>query len=394
MGASFSKAAEVPTPEALIARAIDLIPILRDRSAHCEQLRQIPPETIDDFKAAGFIRAAQPKRFGGYDYGLDVVARVARQIGRGCGSSAWMAGQWPGHNFMSSLHSLEAQEEYWGTSGPDTLSSTASAVAKLNMAPEKGGWRLTETHLRFSSGCDAAEWIHFMCMHGIGLVPKSDFEILDDWKVAGLRGTGSKSVIIKDAFIPPHRFVTFEDLNNGASPGAKLSDNPFVRTRFVLALNQLLLAPMIGMARGVLDLFEQRVTKRVDLHTGKPASESAGAQLRFAESSAEVDAAEMFQDRNLATLEDWGRRGHIADLKERTAMRRDTTYAALLSVRAALRMTTSGDASGMFDSNQIGRLVRDVQMAGLQASLTWDEPAQSYSRVRWGAPGEASYLTG
>jgi hypothetical protein len=59
-----------------------------------------------------------------------------------------------------------------------------------------------------------------------------------------------------------------------------------------------------------------------------------------------------------------------------------------------LRLTTQGDASGMFDINPIGRLARDIQMAALQASLTWDEPAQAYSRVKWGVEGPISYLSG
>jgi len=159
-------------------------------------------------------------------------------------------------------------------------------------------------------------------------------------------------------------------------------------------VNQLLLCSTIGMAKGVLDLFEERVTKRFDLHTGRPASEGAGAQLRFAESSAEVDAAAMFIARNCETLADWGRAEHLPDLAERTKMRRDITYAARLCVQSTQRLMSAGDASGMFDTQQIGRLGRDVQMAALQAALTWDEPAQSYSRTRWGVPGPVSNLTG
>jgi alkylation response protein AidB-like acyl-CoA dehydrogenase len=238
--------------------------------------------------------------------------------------------------------------------------------------------------MRFSSGCDAAQWILFITMHGMGLIPKSDFEVLDDWHVSGLRGTGSKSIVVQNAYIPPHRFVSMEDLRNGTTPGALLSDDPYLRAPMNLALNQLLAAPTVGMARGVQDLFEERVVKRIDLHTGKPASESAGAQLRFAESAAEVDAARMFLDSNCGMLRDWGNRGHNPDTAERARLRRDTAYAAKLAVQSTQRLLSQGDASGMFDTNQVGRLARDCYMGGLQASLTWDEPAQTFSRTRWG----------
>src|SRR5690606_17786815 len=187
-----------------------------------------------------------------------------------------------------------------------------------------------------------------------------DFEVLDDWKVAGLRGTGSKSVIIKDTFIPPYRFLPFEITREGKAPGALINDNPFQRAPLVMSLNQLLLAAAVGMAKGVSELFESRVGKRMDLHTGKPSSEGAGAQLRFAESTAEIDVAEMLLANNCAKLAEWGSSGHITDVMDRVTLRRNTTYAAKLAVQAVLRLTTQGDASGMFDVNPMGRMARDI----------------------------------
>ncbi|GLU37335.1 acyl-CoA dehydrogenase family protein [Pseudomonas sp. NBRC 100443] len=374
----------VPQPAELVARARALVPTLRERSQHCEQLRRIPQETFDDFRDAGLLRIAQPSQFQGWGHGIDTIAEVGMEIGRGCGSSAWMAGQWPGHQFMVGYFSEEAQQEYWAQD-PDTMSSTASAQARVNIEPERGGFRVRDSQMRFSSGCDYAQWIFFTTQHGMGLIPRSDFEVLDDWHVSGLRGTGSKSVVVKDAWIPPHRCVSLADLRMGSTPGSKIyTGNPYYQVPFNLVVNQLLLAATIGMGRGILDLFEERVTKRFDLHTFKPASEGAGTQLRFAESAAEIDAAMMFIRNNCVTLAEWGRAGHVPSDAERARVRRDVAYATRLSLQASNRLITSGDASAMFDSQQLGRLARDINMAGLQANLTWDEPAQSFSRARWG----------
>jgi alkylation response protein AidB-like acyl-CoA dehydrogenase len=308
------------------------------------------------------------------------------EVGRGCGASGWLSSFYAGHNYMSGYYGLEAQQEYWGDN-PDRLSATASSVARLNVTPERDGWRVRDSQLRFSSGCDAAEWVHLMTKEGSGLVPRSDFKILDDWHTSGLRGSGSKSVVIEDAWVPPHRIISMESLTTATTPGAKLyPDMPFYHAPFSLVANQLLLAPLIGMARGVLDLFEERVVKRIDLHTGKKASEGAGAQLRFAESHAEVEMAMMFIRRNCETLARWGATRTMPTTAEKAALRRDITYAARVCVQSTQRLMSQGDASGMFDVNAIGRLSRDVYMAGLQAGLTWDEPAQSFSRTRWGLP--------
>jgi alkylation response protein AidB-like acyl-CoA dehydrogenase len=371
-----------PTTEFFVDRARALIPALRARGRRTEEARMILPETVEEFRQAGFFQIASAKPYGGYQLGIHAVVRTAFEVGRGCGSSAWMASQWGGHNFMVGWFPEQGQQEYWAT-GPDTLSSTASSVMRLDIQPEGEGYRVRDTQLRFSSGCDYAQWILMISPHGIGLVPKSDFEVLDDWFVSGLRGTGSKSIVIKDAFIPAHRFVGMADLKNGTTPGALRSEDPYLRVPLNLVLNQLLCAAITGMARGVQDIFEERVLKRKDLHTGNPARESHGAQLRFAESHAEVEAARLFQKSCCETLLDWGTQGHVPSIVERARLRRDVTYAAKMAVQSTQRLLSQGDASGMFDDSPLGRLGRDVYMAGLQASLTWDEPAMTFSRTRW-----------
>jgi 3-hydroxy-9,10-secoandrosta-1,3,5(10)-triene-9,17-dione monooxygenase len=52
----------------LVDRARDLIPVLRERGALAEELRMLPPETVEDFKQAGFLRALVPERFGRKDH--------------------------------------------------------------------------------------------------------------------------------------------------------------------------------------------------------------------------------------------------------------------------------------------------------------------------------------
>jgi alkylation response protein AidB-like acyl-CoA dehydrogenase len=380
--------AELPTREEMLERARGLVPVLRERSAHCEELRRIPPETVDDFISTGLLRMAQPVRFGGYGLGIDAVCDVAMEIGRGCPSTAWMAGQWPGHNFMVGYFGEEAQQEYFAAS-PNTMSSTSSAVVRLDAEPVDGGLKVSG-QLKFSSGVDAAEWILLVIPFGMSLVPKSDFRIEDDWFVTGLRGTGSKGVVLDDVFIPAYRTVVLESLRDGTSAGAKIyPDNPFYRVPMNITLNSLLVASTIGMARGLIEIFDERVRTRVDGHTFQPAFQRPGTQLRFAEATAEVDAAILLLRSNLEDLVEWGSGDEPIPLSERARIRRNVAYATKLCVNAADRLLESGDASGMYDSQALQRWGRDIHMAGLQYVLTWDEPALAYSRIRWGLEPEA-----
>ena len=118
-----------------------------------------------------------------------------------------MVGYWP----------LQAQEEVYAD-GPDVLCSSSLTSGTSKTEPMSGGYRLTG-RWEFSSGCDSASWL-ILGVAGIGertwvLVPRQDFEIVDNWFVSGLRGTGSKDIVVEDAFVPNHRVLDVVSAGNG-----------------------------------------------------------------------------------------------------------------------------------------------------------------------------------
>jgi alkylation response protein AidB-like acyl-CoA dehydrogenase len=371
------------TAEQLIERATALIPTVRERSNKAAELRKLPPETVEDFKTAGFIRAVTPKRFGGMDHDLEVIADVSMQVARGCGSSGWLSAFMPLHQHMVGWFPEEAQEEYWATS-PNTLSSTVPAYRQMDREEVKGGLRITGK-ASFSSGVDYSEWALVHTPLETCLVPAADLEIVDDWHVSGLKATGSKSVVITDTFVPAHRIVTNEALATATYPGSKLYDSPWykVKNPTILVLNHFILAPVIGMARGVLDIFDERSAARLDGQSFQPARDRAGPQLRFAEASAEIDAAEMFLRRNLATVRESGRQGDVS-LETRAEIRRNIVYASKLVLQATNRLVDGMDSSALYDKHPLHRQALDVRAGSLQFVLHWEETAAQYSRVHWG----------
>ena len=376
-------ASEVSAEE-LVARATALIPKVRERSQEGAELRMLPPETVEDFKSAGFIRAATPKRFGGMDHDLEVIADISMQVARGDGSSGWLSAFMPLHQHMVSWFPEEVQEEYWADS-PDTLSSTVPAFRSIDRQEVKGGLQISG-RASFSSGVDYSAWGLVHTPIETCLVPKADFKIVDDWDVAGLKGTGSKSVVIEDAFVPQHRIVTNQQLAEGTNPGSQLYDSPWhkVRNPLILILNHFILAPVLGMARGVLDIFDERARTRLDGQSFLPAIERPGPQLRFAEASAELDAAEMFLRTNLAMVRESGRRGGETTLDERALIRRNIVYASKLAVQATNRLVDGMDSSALYNKNLLHRQASDVRAGSLQFVLHWEETAIQYSRVHWG----------
>ena len=196
----------VLTRDDLLQRASDLLPALRERAPEAERLRQIPPETIADLRAAGLLAIGNPKRYGGYDCDIDVMFEVAMELGRACGSTAWCFSVWSIHNWMVAHWPQQAQDEYFA-GGPQVLSSSGFAPSG-DLTPVEGGYRLTG-RWQFSSGSDAATWAFLGARTPDGprmaMLPRADYEVIDTWFVSGMKGTGSKDIEVHDAFVPEHR---------------------------------------------------------------------------------------------------------------------------------------------------------------------------------------------
>src|SRR5919197_1637122 len=105
----------------VLDRAEALVPRLRERAGQAEELRRLPDETAEEFLAAGLFRVLQPVRYGGYelDYGRTQV-ELCRELGRACGSTAWLQCVLACHAWMVGMFPAEAQDAIWGQD-QDTL---------------------------------------------------------------------------------------------------------------------------------------------------------------------------------------------------------------------------------------------------------------------------------
>lgn len=377
-----------PTVDELVARAQAMIPRLRARGAKADQERRLSADTVADFIEAGFDRIGQPQRFGGMGYGQDVICKVAAEVARGDGPSGWLAAFFAVHNMMIGMFPEDGQIEAWGD-GSHVLCSTISTAGVLKYEPVSGGVRVNGK-VRFSSGIDAANWVIIIGPQGFYLIPKRDYQIDDDWYVMGMKGSGSKAVVLDNVFVPDRRIVPPETLASGQNYGAKHYEAIHYKLPFAIWTMTNHTSAILGMARGLLDLYDDRIRNRVDPHTGQPAIERPGWQLRFAESAAQVEAAGALFDTIHRDFGIWHDTGEISD-EERARVRRNIVYTTKLCVQAADRLFDGGDASAVYDNNAIQRFFRDIRTASVSISQVWDEPAMQYSRVRWGLPNETPF---
>lgn len=384
------KAKAMTSREELTQRASELVPLLRERAARTEQQRQALPESIQELQAAGLIRMAQPERFGGLGLDFDTTFDIAAELGRGCGSTAWCYSIWSSHNWIVGMFPEQAQQEYWDES-PDTLSSSSFNPAGGTVTAAKGGYQVSG-RWDFSSGCDPATWVMVIGNAPEGplmlLLPRQDYSIDDTWFVSGLRGSGSKDIVIENAFVPEHRTVAIKALGEARSPGRLVHDTPNNRIPLRSVLSFTLSAAVLGMAQGALETFEDNVKDHVSARSGMRLVESAGMQIRIAESDAEVRAARALLKQDGQEIFDRARRSELPSVIDQARYRRDHAYIAKLSVQATNRLFEASGGRGLFDSNALQRFHRDIHAASHHFSLTWDGVAQQYGQLRLGLEPE------
>ncbi len=379
------------TGRVLLERAKTLTPLLRERAGETEAQRQPCRESVDALVDAGLIRAAQPERFGGLGLDFDATFDLVAELSRGCASTGWCYSIWSSHNWIAGMFPEQAQEEYWAES-PDTLSSTSFNPSGGSVVPVEGGYKVSG-RWDFSSGCDAAGWVLLIGNAPSGnapseplmlMLPRRDYRIDDTWFVSGLRGSGSKDIVVDDAFVPGYRSVSMNDLREGCSPGRLIHDTPNYRIPMRSILSFTLSAAVLGMAQGALDSFESTMREQVSARHGGKLAESVGLQLRLAEADAEIRAARALLHHDSREIFDRARDCRMPTLEERARYRRDQAYLARLSVQAVNRIFEAAGGRALFDSHPLQRFHRDIHAASHHVSLAWDSPAEQYGKARLG----------
>ena len=387
-----------PQGEALLQRARDLVPMLAEREIATEAARDVPAETIAAYHDTGILRALQPRQFGGLQLPFGVFSRIVETLAEGCAASAWVYAVLAEHQWIIASLPEQGQIDVWG--------ERPNAVASSSLAPREtakrigGGWRLSG-RFPFSSGCAHAQWaiIGARCEDAAGttptrylLVPMNEIEIIDDWHVLGLRGTGSRTLMLHDVFVPEHRSVLLRDLLEGTPPGVQVHpDYDIVRApRGYLVVFSL---PPVAFALGrrALAVAAAALGGRISRGTTKLA-ESEIVQLKIAEASAAIDAASLLLEtlrvQSLAVVAS----GRPISGEEVLRNRRDLTF-GMQQIRTAVQsLFELCGARTTYDSDRLQPLLRDIMTIATHQAFSPLATLVPYGRVLLGLPpgaGEA-----
>ncbi len=198
---------------------------LQKNAESAEQLRRVPDENIKLLKEIGLHRAFQPKVYGGLEMSLPGFANCIVTLAGACAGTAWAFSLLCTHSHQIAMFSKQLQDEIW-LKDPDATAS--SSIAPFGKVEEVDGGIILNGDYGWSSGCDHAEYAivgfnRFDAdgnkIYSFGVIPRSDYEIVDNWYAQAIKSSGSKMLKLVNVFIPEYRISKAKDMMEGKSAG-------------------------------------------------------------------------------------------------------------------------------------------------------------------------------
>ncbi|MDB5971972.1 MAG: flavin-dependent monooxygenase [Hydrocarboniphaga sp.] len=386
------------SPQAIVQRARDLVPVLKERAAKTAEARQLPAETIAEMKAAGFFNLLKPKAYGGYEMDPQVFYDVCMTLAEGCMSTAWVYGVVGVHNWQIALFDPRAAAEVWGQDESVLIASTY--MPKGQVTPVEGGFRFSG-RWGFSSGIDHCDWVFLGGLiftpnqppeYRTFLLPKSDFKVIDTWHTMGLKGTGSKDIVVEDVFVPEYRTHKASDGFAGTNPGRDTFTSDLYKLPFGQIFVRAVSSAAIGGLQGALDTFLEFAKVRVG-DMGNKTSEQGPAQIAAAETAMAIDEMKLVLNRNFTVLMDKIRaKQPLDDIQQRSHFRAQAAQVVERSAKHAYQLFSVCGGRGIFTDFALHRYVFDIFAARGHYANNPDQFERNYGSLLLGRDNNDYFL--
>ena len=265
-----------------------LAPDIAARAEEIERGRRLPPDLVEELRAAGCFRMLVPHRHDGAELALPAQMRMIEELARADGSVGWtvmigsLAPVLLGRLPRETLDTLYAE-------GPDVILAGTFNITGV-ATPVDGGFRITG-QWSFASGCQHCDWFIAHCIVDDGdeqsmrmmVLPPTDVEIKDTWSVSGLCGTGSHDFVVNDTFVPAERSFAVWD-----EPSL---DVPLLRIPELSLSSFSIGAVAVGIADGAVSEVTALATGKVPMFSGGTLASNPLFQNQLADADARLRAA-------------------------------------------------------------------------------------------------------
>ena len=359
------------TAEAMLARAAEWVPTLKERSVEIDRLRQLPQDLAEALAADGFYRTLVPPALGGMGLSPAVVAQVSEVLATGNASAAWCT--FIGSTSQIMFGALEPEQLAEVLQNPNVITAgvfAPSGRAVPTTGPDGADGYVVSGRWAWASGSHNAEWISggVQIASGAGgetpqpalgrvFFRPEEIEILDDWYTSGLRGSGSSTFEAHDVWLPAPR-IAYERAILGSPHAAE----PLYRMPLFGLLALPIGAIALGMARACVDEVIEVAKAKVPQGARRTLAQRPALHSAVAVADTEVRAARTLLYTTIDAA--WGRaQRDLADLEIRRDLRTATVHAMQTSLRVAGSMNAAVGGTAVFEASPLQRHLRDMHTA-------------------------------
>jgi 3-hydroxy-9,10-secoandrosta-1,3,5(10)-triene-9,17-dione monooxygenase len=380
------RTSDAPDSETLLARAKAMIPALRERGRAGDDNRRIADESVAEMLDAGLLQMLAPRRFGGSQAGFATFFDAAVLIGQGDGSTAWVFGILGCHHWVLAHFNLQAQETLYGDRNHALFPLTFSGKGGT-ATPVEGGYRVSGDW-GFASGIDFSDWVGALAVVDGSdgketvnlLIPKDQVELVDDWYVSGMRGTGSRGFKTRDLFVPDYLTLSQPLLMAGRTPGAAaLPDYHGLRASLHTVLMIAAVGAALGLARRAIDEFVA-FTKGRTGYGGMDHAARSSTQFKIADSMARWDAVHNLMRGHFVEVDRLAEENRTSNPEQRLRYRRDAVLAVAECAAIVDTMSAAAGARAQHASSPFQLIQRDINTARTHVLLDRDDANELYGK--------------
>ncbi|WP_277182720.1 acyl-CoA dehydrogenase family protein [Caballeronia sp. BR00000012568055] len=341
----------------------DVIAEIAQRREEFERLSHVPRDVIEQLKRVGIYRAATPKRFGGDARAPGEFLEMIERIATADGSAAWVASFGSANLYLAALP-LATQAAIYAD-GPDQVFA-GGLFPVQNATPEANGYRVNGTW-KFASGCKGADWLGV----GIGtgnpgrprtaVFKPSQVEIVENWNVVGMQGTGSHDLRVTNQFVEEDwTFV------RGGTPTV---DEPLYRYPTIAYAAQVLAVVNLGLARAALDVANTMSGGRKTTTGAPQLADRAYYRIELAKAEAQLRSARAFFYETTDSVWQSILAGNEVTPDQVSLLRLSATEIAREGADVVNRAYRLGGTMAIYRTHPLQRLLRDSMVVTQHAFL-------------------------
>jgi alkylation response protein AidB-like acyl-CoA dehydrogenase len=368
------------TGPAMVAAANALMPLLRERADVADRERAVSADSFQMMSDAGLFKMFKPKKYGGFELEPHDHAMVTLALARGCASSGWLFTLYNTNNLFVLSYPEAAQEELWAADPDAVLAGATQLNAKSKAKRVPGGYQLSGSW-GFNSGSDFSTWL---ILHAavedeptsqMFLVPKSATRTVDDWFPTGMRGTGSRTMVVEDVFIPNHRAIPPTQLLGSGKYSSLHPTFDLLESSSPFSGLYLFSAVAAGVAQGAVDYFIEngQGLRRAATPLGGEVklAEQDYVATQLTEAAGELDLAIFKIVETSKQASERVRRRESPLRREIVADQRDNAIIGRIAARAVNTVHALLGSKACFEGHPASRAKRDVEMIMNHVALNW-----------------------